>query len=104
MLGMEWTEKILLLLFSLIISLLTAMLRLYVRDLRQLTRRVDEHLDSCGLRNSHVDKTDAAMTERVNSLTWEIQHIRKMMHWVGDCLMILGSKVDIHLPSRPPTE
>ena len=58
----------------------------------------DKHLDEC--RERAV--TQGRMDERLINVEAQLKGIRATVHWVGDCMMKVGAKLDIsNLPDRP---
>lgn len=57
----------------------------------------DKHLDEC--RERAV--TQGRMDERLISVEAQVKGIRATVHWVGDCMMTVGTKLDVKLPDRP---
>lgn len=89
---------------QIVILLLSSIVFLIAYIGRSAIKRLDEHLKSCGDHNRSNDISYAVNQERLNSLTWEIKQIRTTHHWFGDCLQVLGTKLDVRLPQRPSTE
>ncbi len=91
---------------KILLALIGALLSLGIYILRQNIKKLDEHCSSCGNRNEKIDKKEAATDERMNALTWEINQLRTILPWMGDCIMIIGTtlkvlKADAELPPRP---
>ena len=57
----------------------------------------DKHLEEC--RDRMV--TQGRMDERLISVEAQVKGIRTNLHWVGDCMLTVGSKLDVKLPDRP---
>lgn len=43
----------------------------------------------------------ALIEQKVRDIAQQIEADRKIRHWIGDCIQIMGTKMDAHLPERP---
>lgn len=57
----------------------------------------DEHLREC--RERAV--VTAHMDERLATVEGQISGIHSTVHWVGDCIVTVGARLDVKLPDRP---
>ena len=57
----------------------------------------DRHLEEC--RERAV--VQGRMDERLINVEGQVKGIRSSVHWVGDCMIQVGAKLDLDLPSRP---
>ena len=57
----------------------------------------DKHLDECSKRAVVIGRMD----ERLCTVESQTKGINTTVHWVGDCMVTLGVKLDVDLPNRP---
>lgn len=57
----------------------------------------DQHLEEC--RERAV--TTGRMDERLKSVEADVTQTRSAVHWLGSCIITIGSKVGADLPDRP---
>jgi hypothetical protein len=57
----------------------------------------DKHLEECQERAVVI----ANIESRLTAAAKEVSYLRSSMHWVGDCMVTLGAKLDVKLPPRP---
>lgn len=65
--------------------------------IKQRMTKFDKHIEECHERRIETGK----MEEKLVKLEAESSHSRSTLHWVGDCLMIIGTKMNAELPPRP---
>ena len=64
---------------------------------RKRMEAYDKHLEECRERAVVVGRMD----ERLHSVEYNVTGLRTSMHWVGNCIVIVGAKLDVKLPDRP---
>ena len=64
---------------------------------RKKAAEYDKHLADCNAR--HVEQ--GQMETRLESVESEIKHGKRQINWIGDCVIRIGSKMDVDLPDRP---
>ncbi len=60
-------------------------------------REYDKHLTEC----NHRAVNTGQMEQRLETVEQETKYTRRTLHWVGDCLMTIGTKMGVNLPERP---
>lgn len=58
----------------------------------------DKHLDECHVK----DIAHGITAERVSALDKQMGSVRSDLHWLGDCMVTMGAKLEVNLPDRPP--
>lgn len=63
-------------------------------------RAYDKHLEECRARNEELaaEHATAVLYQR------KVDGMGKTLHWLGDCMMTIGGKLDVDLPVRPEKE
>lgn len=81
--------------------LVAALLAIIAWMVRAKTHVWDKHIEEC--HNKAIqDGLDAGKDEqRLVSLESQTIHTRATLHWIGDCMMVVGTKVGVDLPERP---
>lgn len=64
---------------------------------REYVKRLDKHLDECRLRAM----TTASNETKLNTLEKEMGSVKTQIHWMGDSMMVMSTKLDVNLPERP---
>lgn len=64
---------------------------------RTYVKRLDKHLEECRDRAVSVGRSE----EKLQQLEAKMDASRQQIHWMGDCMMVMSTKLDIHLPDRP---
>lgn len=65
--------------------------------LRTKLQEYDDHLNYC----SQKERLEGATDEKIATLQKEVDNARRSLHWIGNCMMMIGAKLDVMLPPRP---
>lgn len=74
---------------------LTASISRVTDRVKSTQAELTEHKDEC----DKIDK--AVLANDIATLKSEVSASRRFAHWVGDCLGLIGGKLDVRLPERP---
>ena len=65
--------------------------------LKQKSEKLDKHVEACNERHVAYGQLET----RTVAIEQEIRDARKQVTWIGDCVMRVGTKLDVDLPERP---
>jgi hypothetical protein len=66
-------------------------------EIRARRQAFISHIDLCNQKNIEFDR----LKNEVANIHRRIDEEQKMTRWMGDCLMIIGAKMNVDLPERP---
>ena len=64
---------------------------------KQKADKLDKHVEDCNERHVMHGKLET----RTIAIEEEIRDAKKQVTWIGDCVMRVGTKLDVDLPDRP---
>lgn len=66
-------------------------------EMRERRLAFEAHIAFCGKKTV----TDALLESRVTLIEQQMESDRHARHWLGDCMMTIGGKMNVQLPPRP---
>lgn len=81
--------------------LVAALLAIIAWFLRTKTRVWDKHIEDCHAKAITEGVDQGRNEQRLSDLESQMLGVRANMHWVGDCIWVIGTKIGADLPERP---
>lgn len=64
-------------------------------------KKYDAHLRECNERRINEGRMDATTQQRIETIEENSCQTERSVGWLGDCMIRLGTKLNIDLPDRP---
>ena len=61
----------------------------------------DKHISESHAKDIDRGRQEAVVKTKLDVVEGQLENGRKTMHWIGDCVLTIGSKLDVKLPDRP---
>lgn len=88
-------------LLTMSVSVLSGVFGVITWLIKDKLRRYDKHLEECQLREIERATATESTGQRLSYLETQMDAARIQLHWFGDCMMVMGVKLDLKLPERP---
>lgn len=65
------------------------------------TKKYDAHLRECNQRRIDDGRLDADVSRRIQTIEENSCQTERTVGWLGDCMIRVGTKLDVDMPDRP---
>ncbi len=83
--------------FKICVEAMLAGIKEKLAELRARREVLVAHINECNRKNNQI----AALEDKVAELKEQLSEYRGQSTWLGDCVVAIAAKMNVHLPERP---